>query len=221
MDIGANNPDTFYETPNIDRLAKMGMRFTNGYAANPVCSPTRYSIMTGKYPSRIDATNYFSGKRSAQFNPAPLFNRMPLEEKTIAEVLKEAGYVTFFAGKWHLGPTENYWPTSQGFDINKGGHKEGGPWGGGKYFSPYDNPRLSDGPKGEHLPERLSRETVEFIDEHQNEPFFACLSFYSVHTPLMAPEALVAKYRTKARSSCNPRTGRPYGAPEKFFFSTH
>ena len=151
MDIGANNPNTFYETPNIDRLARTGMRFTNGYAANPVCSPTRYSIMTGRYPSRVDATNYFSGRRAGRFLPAPLHNKMPLAETTLAEALKEGGYRTFFAGKWHLGPDENFWPTKQGFDINKGGHVAGGPFKAGKYFSPYGNPRLEDGPPGEHL----------------------------------------------------------------------
>lgn len=198
MDIGANNANTFYETPNIDRLANSGMRFTHGYAANPVCSPTRYSILTGKYPSRIDATNFFSGKRSGRFRPAPLFDRMPLEEITLAEALKSADYSTFFAGKWHLGPTEEYWPTQQGFDVNKGGHNKGGPWGGGKYFSPYDNPRLQDGPDGEHLPQRLARETSQFIEQMQDKRFFAYLSFYSVHTPLMAPPDLVDKYQAKA-----------------------
>ena len=118
MDIGANNPDSFYETPHIDRLARSGMRFTNGYAANPVCSPTRYSIMTGKYPSRVDATNFFSGRRSAKFLPAPLYDRMNLEEITLAEAFKAGGYSTFFAGKWHLGPDEAYWPENQGFDVN-------------------------------------------------------------------------------------------------------
>ncbi|HBL43021.1 MAG TPA: sulfatase, partial [Planctomycetaceae bacterium] len=106
MDVGCNNPQTFYETPHINQLAKTGMRFTNGYAANPVCSPTRYSIMTGKYPTRVDATNFFSGKRAGKFLPAPLNDQMPLSEITIAEALKEHGYSTFFAGKWHLGPTE-------------------------------------------------------------------------------------------------------------------
>ncbi len=199
MDIGANNPNTFYETPNIDKLAASGMRFTDGYAANPVCSPTRYSIMTGRYPSRVDATNFFSGRRSGKFNPAPLNDRMPLDEITIAEALKEHGYQTFFAGKWHLGPTEEYWPTQQGFDVNRGGHRGGGPYGGKKYFSPYENPTLSNGPEGEHLPDRLARETSEFIEEHRNEPFLAYLSFYSVHTPLMAPKDLVAKYQAKAK----------------------
>ena len=199
MDIGANNPNTFYETPNIDKLAASGMRFTDGYAANPVCSPTRYSIMTGRYPSRVDATNFFSGRRSGKFNPAPLNDRMPLDEITIAEALKEHGYQTFFAGKWHLGPTEEYWPTQQGFDVNRGGHRGGGPYGGKKYFSPYENPTLPNGPEGEHLPDRLARETSEFMEEHRDEPFLAYLSFYSVHTPLMAPKDLVAKYQAKAK----------------------
>ncbi|KAA0133366.1 sulfatase [Gimesia chilikensis] len=199
MDVGCNNPDTFYETPHINRLAKSGMRFTNGYAANPVCSPTRYSIMTGKYPTRVDATNFFSGKRAGKFLPAPLNDRMPLDEVTIAEALKEHGYSTFFAGKWHLGPSEEFWPEKQGFDVNKGGWSRGGPYGGKRYFSPYGNPRLSDGPDGEHLPDRLATETAEFIDAHREQPFFAYLAFYSVHTPLMGPNALVKKYKEKAQ----------------------
>ncbi len=201
MDIGANNPDTFYETPNLDKLAASGMRFTNGYAANPVCSPTRYSIMTGKYPSRVDATNFFSGKRPGRFLPAPLNDRMPLPEITIAEALQNAGYKTFFAGKWHLGPDEDFWPTKQGFDVNKGGHRAGAPFKAGKYFVPYANPRLEDGPPGEHLTARLGDETVKFIRDNQDRSFLAYLSFYSVHTPLMAPEDLVEKYRAKAERS--------------------
>ena len=199
MDVGCNNPQTFYETPHIDQLAKSGMRFTNGYAANPVCSPTRYSIMTGKYPTRVDATNFFSGKRAGKFLPAPLNDQMPLNEVTIAEALKEHGYSTFFAGKWHLGPTEEFWPEKQGFDVNRAGWSRGGPYGGKKYFSPYGNPRLTDGPEGEHLPDRLASETAKFIDAHREQPFLAYLSFYSVHTPLMGPQALVAKYQAKAK----------------------
>ena len=199
MDSGVYNPDTFYETPNIDRLAAGGMRFTDGYAANPVCSPTRYSIMTGKYPSRIDATNYFSGTREARFRPAPLNDRMPLEEVTLAEALKQGGYRTFFAGKWHLGPGEAFWPEKQGFDVNIGGHSAGGPYGGKKYFSPYNNPRMTNGPDGEHLPDRLATETANFIEQNKDQPFFAYLAFYSVHTPLIARDDLLAKYREKAR----------------------
>jgi arylsulfatase A-like enzyme len=198
MDIGANNAATFYETPNIDRLAAEGMRFTDGYAANPVCSPTRYSIMTGKYPSRVDATNFFSGRRAGRFRPAPLNDKMALEEVTIAEALKEHGYATQFAGKWHLGPTLEFWPENQGFDFNKGGFVRGGPYGGKKYFSPYGNPRLKDGPDGEHLPDRLATETANFIEANKDEPFFAYLAFYSVHTPLIGRPDLVEKYKKKA-----------------------
>ncbi|MEX2120908.1 MAG: sulfatase [Pirellulales bacterium] len=198
-DVGCNNPETFYETPNIDRLARSGVRFTNGYAACPVCSPTRYSIMTGKYPTRVGATNFFSGTRAERFLPAPLNERMPLEEITLAEALQEHGYATFFAGKWHLGPTAEYWPEAQGFDVNQGGCDRGAPTGGDKYFSPYGNPRLQNGPPGEHLPDRLATETSRFIEANRQGPFFAYLAFYSVHTPLMAPAKLVEKYKLKAQ----------------------
>ncbi|MBC8351554.1 MAG: sulfatase [Planctomycetes bacterium] len=213
MDIGANNADTFYETPNVDRLASEGMRFTNGYAANPVCSPTRYSIMTGKYPSRVDATNFFSGARAGRFRPAVLHDRMPLEEVTIAEALKAQGYATQFAGKWHLGPNEDFWPEKQGFDFNRGGFSRGGPYGGKKYFSPYGNPRLSDGPDGEHLPDRLATETTNFIEAHKDQPFFAYLAFYSVHTPLIGRPDLVEKYKAKAERL--GLIGKPEFAPEE------
>ncbi|MBW3539960.1 MAG: sulfatase, partial [Planctomycetes bacterium] len=112
--------------------------------------------------------------------------------------LKPAGYATFFAGKWHLGP-EGFWPENQGFDINRGGIERGGPYGGKKYFSPYGNPRLEDGPDGEHLPDRLASETVKFIEANRERPFLAYLSFYSVHTPLMARDDLRKKYEDKRR----------------------
>ncbi len=218
MDISPNNPDTFYDTPNLKRLAESGMRFTAGYAACPVCSPTRSSIMTGQYPARTRNTNYFGGPNGflesipqnydpmedAKFGwagarpvfPAPYLMRLADEHTTLAEALKQNGYTTFFAGKWHLGP-EGSWPEDHGFDINKGGHKGGGPYGGKKYFSPYDNPRLQDGPEGEHLPDRLATETVEFITSHKDQPFLAYLSFYSVHTPLIGRPDLVEKYEQR------------------------
>jgi arylsulfatase A-like enzyme len=205
MDIGANNPKTFYETPNVDRLAAQGMRFTSGYAACPVCSPTRASILTGKYPQRFDATDYFGAAQPEKWNrptkmlPAAYRDRLPLEEKTLAEALKKAGYATFYAGKWHLGP-EGYWPEDQGFDINKGGIERGGPYGGKKYFSPYGNPRLEDGPPGEHLPDRLAAETARFIEANRDRPFLAYLAFYSVHTPLMARDDLRKKHEAKAKT---------------------
>jgi arylsulfatase A-like enzyme len=196
MDIGANNPDTFYETPNVDRLAAQGMRFTDGYAANPVCSPTRYSIMTGKYPSRVDATNWFAGTRSGRFLPAPLNDRMPLEEITLGEALRDAGYQTAFVGKWHLGPSEEFWPENQGFPLNVAGHHRGSPPGG--YFAPFRNPRLQDGPRGEHLTRRLTDESLAILERFRDQPFLLYLAYYTVHTPLQAPKELVAKYQAKA-----------------------
>ena len=190
---------TFYETPNVDRLASQGMRFTNAYAACPVCSPTRASIMTGKYPARLDLTDYLKGRRKAKLIPADYRDEMPLEETTIAEALKAAGYGTFFAGKWHLGK-EDFWPEKQGFDVNKGGIDRGGPYGGKKYFSPYGNPRLPDGPDGEHLPDRLATETCKFIDANKDKPFLAYLAFYSVHTPLISRQDLRKKYEQKAEA---------------------
>ncbi len=199
----------FYETPNIDKLASEGMKFTNAYAACPVCSPTRASIMTGKYPARLDTTDWFGAPQpdtahkhwtgNKPLLPAHYIEKMALEEVTIAEILNLAGYKTFFAGKWHLGP-EGFWPEDQGFDVNKGGWKSGGPYGGGKYFSPYGNPRLKDGPEGEHLPDRLAQETINFIEANKNESFLAHLSFYSVHTPLMSRADMKRKYLKKKKA---------------------
>lgn len=199
---------TFYETPNADKLCAWGMKFTNAYAACPVCSPTRASILTGKYPQRVGITDYINPgggnqpenwRRKTPLLPAAYQDRLAHKEVTIPEALKESGYATFFAGKWHLGP-EGFWPEDQGFDINKGGCERGGPYGGRKYFSPYGNPRLKDGPEGEHLPDRLASETVKFIEAHRDEPFLAYLSFYSVHTPLMARPDLEKKYQEKAKT---------------------
>lgn len=206
-DVGAFNPDTFYETPNLNNLAASGMRFTNAYAASPVCSPTRASIMTGKNPGRLHTTDYFGAPQPdtqrprwlrKPLLPARYLDALPHEETTVAEALREAGYRTFFAGKWHLGP-EGSFPEDHGFEINKGGIQRGGPYGGDRYFSPYGNPRLEDGPAGEHLPERLGRETAEFIKTAAAEdaPFLAYLSFYSVHTPLMTRADLQEKYEAK------------------------
>ncbi|MGK0351776.1 MAG: arylsulfatase A-like enzyme [Planctomycetota bacterium] len=213
MDIGANNPNCLYDTPNIDRLSRSAVRFTDGYAACPVCSPTRYSLLTGRYPSRVDATNYFMGRRAAKFKPALASNRMEIEERTLAEELGDRGYATFFAGKWHLGPTAEYWPRNQGFDVNAGGFRGGGPYGGKKYFSPYGNPRLTDGPDGEHLPDRLAQEACDFIEKNKDGSFLTYLSFYSVHTPLMGRKDLVEKY--KKRIAALPDDGSPEFGPEE------
>ncbi|MCH2103948.1 MAG: sulfatase [Planctomycetes bacterium] len=211
-DIGSFG-SSFYDTPNVDRLAASGQRFTNAYAACPVCSPTRASIMAGKYPARMATTDYFGAaqpggwRRNTKHLPAAYEDRLAHDEVTIAEALKESGYATFFAGKWHLGP-ESHWPETQGFDVNRGGITRGGPYGGERYFSPYGNPRLEDGPAGEHLPARLAAETVQFIQANRDGPFLAYLSFYSVHTPLMAREDLKEKYKArKAERGLKPEWG--------------
>ena len=212
QDIGVNDPDCFYETPNIDGFAKTAMRFTDGYAANPVCSPTRYSLLTGKYPSRVDATNFFTGKRGGKFRPAPLNDNMPLDEITLAQVFKDQGYATFFAGKWHLGKTEEYYPQNRGFDINIGGYHKGGPYTGKKYFAPFKNPQMAvESPAGDHLPDRLARDTAKFIDDNKDGSFFAYLSFYSVHTPLMGRPDLVKKYKEKSEQI----SGEEFGPEEQ------
>lgn len=198
-DVGFNNPDTFYETPHLDRLARSGMVFTDFYAASQVCSPTRASILTGKYPARTDTTNYFSGRRNGTFDAADFETRMALEEVTLAEALKEKGYQTFFGGKWHLGGN-GFLPTDQGFDINKGGGANGMPR---SYFSPYKNvENLPAGPEGEFLTDRLAQESIAFLNEASRNPnpFLLYLSFYNVHTPLQAPKKLVEKYKKKAES---------------------
>lgn len=187
---------SFYETPAIDRLAASGMRFTDAYSASPVCSPTRASILTGKNPARLKVTNYIPGNIRREMIGAPYYKHLRHDETTLAEEFSGAGYRTFFAGKWHLG-SEPFWPERQGFDHNKGGTDQGGPYSGKGYFSPYDNPRLKNGPEGEHLPDRLARETVSFIRQPDRRPFFAFLSFYSVHSPFMARSDLKAKYAAR------------------------
>ncbi len=196
-DVGCNG-STFYETPNIDALANSGMRFTDAYAACPVCSPTRAAIMTGKYPPRVDITDWIPGqnpKYRKLKTPEDRAN-LALEEVTIAEALKEAGYATFFAGKWHLGG-EGFFPEDQGFDINLGGHHRGSPPGG--YYSPYMNPKLKDGPQGEYLTDRLTDESIKFMEANKDKPFLLYLSLYTVHTPIQACRRHLEKFQMKAK----------------------
>jgi arylsulfatase A-like enzyme len=201
---------SFYETPHLDRLAGEGMRFTDAYAACQVCSPTRVSLMTGKTPARLDTTDYFGGRRKGKLLPAPYDDRMPLEEVTLAEALREAGYRTAFLGKWHLGP-EGFWPTDQGFELNRGGFTAGHPPKG--YFAPYGMPTLTDGPDGEHLTTRLADEALGWLDDlADDEPFLLYLSFYAVHTPLQTTDALKAKY--EARRDARPEGDAPRFLPE-------
>jgi arylsulfatase A-like enzyme len=188
----------FYETPNLDRLAKQGMRFTDAYAAANVCSPTRAAILTGKHPARLHLTDWLTGRpdRPDQKLNRPNFQMfLPLAEVTVAEVLKEAGYRTAFIGKWHLGEESKYWPEHQGFDLNIGGCGKGHP---PSYFSPYGIPNLKDGPPGESLNERLTDEALKFLEQTKDKPFFLYFSHYAVHTPLQARPATISKYTAKA-----------------------
>ncbi len=197
---------SFYETPHLDRLAEQGMKFTNAYAACPVCSPTRASIMTGKYPVNHGITDWIPGRqkyypKEDQFkfvSGSVNFNQnMDLEEFTIAEALKEAGYKTHFAGKWHLGK-EKYYPEYQGFDFNIGGTHKGGPYGNGGYFYPFGAPGVP-GEEGDFLTNKLTEFTCDFMRQNRDTCFFAYLSFYTLHNPIMAPDSLVKKYRKKAK----------------------
>ncbi|GAA0880798.1 sulfatase [Algoriphagus jejuensis] len=198
----------FYETPNIDRIAREGTVFTNGYAAAPVCSPSRASIMTGKTPARHDITvhigspsgeDWRSRNRFSKLLPAEYTHNLPAEYVTMPEALREVGYKTFFAGKWHLGD-KGSWPEDHGFDINIGGWTSGGPNGG--YFDPYNNPNLPNRNPGENLSHRLADETVKFMKESNpsktGKPFFAFLSFYAVHSPIQTSQDKWKKYRDKA-----------------------
>ena len=210
-DVGCNNPNTFYETPNIDALAARGVRFSNGYAANPVCSPTRFSVMTGRYPSRDDVTNYFWGGRQGRFKAPDFTGQLKPEQVTVAERLGDAGYRTAFFGKWHLGAPPQSFPENQGFEVNVGGGHHGMPkWEDG-FFAPYGLRNLDQAtPAGpttsngrEFLTQRLADEAVATIDRFREDtpdkPFFVDLSFYAVHVPIEAPEELIEKYRAKAK----------------------
>ena len=194
MDVGCYNPKTFYETPNIDGLAKRGMRFTQGYAACCVCSPTRGSIMTGKYPPRFGVTDYIPGARSGKLLSAPNADHLALEEVTIAEALRDAGYATFFAGKWHLGGGEFY-PGAQGFPPELTNGK--GAKGNVQFWYPKSDtppPDPKDDPK---TTDRIVNEAVKFIETHKDRPFYAYLPFLAVHMPIGARADLVAKYEAK------------------------
>ncbi|MEX2216121.1 MAG: sulfatase [Phycisphaeraceae bacterium] len=186
-------------TPRLDAFAKQGLRFTDAYAASPVCSPTRASIMTGLAPARLHITQH--GPDGKQFWPADRKvqppasdNTLPLERITLAERLREAGYATGFFGKWHLGDKKEFWPLAQGFDVNLGGCGFGGP---PTYFDPYRIPTLEPRKTGEYLTDRLADETIAFMRERKNKPMFICLWTYNPHFPFEAPADLIEHYKGK------------------------
>ena len=198
---------TFHETPVIDQLARQSVRFNDFYSANPVCSPTRAALMTGKAPQRLGITQWLG-------QPNEL--HLPLEEVTIGEALSEAGYQTGYIGKWHLGDKDMHMPGVQGFDwvrcVNRGGSP-------GSYFYPYrrkgnknnpngirfwDIPDLESGKKGDYLNDAMTDQALSFIKDNQKQPFFLCFAHYAVHTPIQATEALVEKYKAKLKTSGTP-----------------
>lgn len=214
MDLSVQGSD-FYKTPHIDRLAATGARFTDGYAACAVCSPTRAALMTGRHPHRLGITDWIRaefqlggrqgpnsdkpGYHDAGLNYLTPINNsfLPHKELTVAELVKSKGYATCFIGKWHLGG-KGYLPTDQGFDENFGGWDYGQP---PSYFDPYTNKRLSEGiptlkprEKGEYLTDREADEAVGFIKRNQDKPFFLYLSHYTVHTPIQAKQSITEKY---------------------------
>ncbi len=187
---------TFYETPNLDKLAAQGMLFTDAYASCPVCSPTRASIMTGKYPATVGITNFIAGNGWGKLKGVPYVHCLPDDEVTLAHALKRGGYQTWHVGKWHLGAA-GHEPHDVGFDVNIGGGRHGMPHKG--YFSPWDLPNLENGPEGEYLTDALTDHAVRLIDGAGDQPFFLNLWHYTVHTPIQAPPELVAKYEKKAK----------------------
>ncbi|MGI6543129.1 MAG: sulfatase [Limnochordia bacterium] len=188
---------TFYETPHLDRLAREGMTFTQAYAAAPVCSPSRASILSGKYPARVGVTDWIGAHARGKLVDAPYVDHLPLEEVSIAKALKAGGYVTWHVGKWHLGepPAD---PLHHGFDVNIGGCDWGMPKHG--YFSPYGIPTLPDGPEGEYLTDRLTDEAIRLIENAGAQPFFLNLAHYAVHTPIQAKPEDEARFIAKAKA---------------------
>jgi len=158
----------FYETPNIDSLSTRGIQFMDAYASAPVCSPSRASLLWGKYPARVGVTPWIGGFGVGLLADVPYFRELPENEYSLARALRATGYATWHVGKWHLGP-KRCWPDRHGFDINVGGCEMGSPT---SYFSPYGIPTLEEGPPGEYLTDRLADEAITLIESSDDRPFF-------------------------------------------------
>lgn len=214
FDLGCQGSG-FYKTPHIDRLAATGIRFTAGYAACTVCSPTRAALLTGQTPARLHLTDWIAGHEDpqAKLNIPDWQKHLPLEAVTVAERLRGAGYATASIGKWHLGGVD-HGPEQQGFDINLAGTDRGQP---PSYFSPYKIPTLTDGPAGESLTDRLTGEAVAFIETNRDHPFFLYLPHFGVHTPLQAKPDVEAKYvAAGGLPDAASRAGKPIGGTKGF-----
>lgn len=190
----------FHRTPHLDRLAAGGLRWTDAYAACPVCSPTRAALLTGRYPARLNLTDWLPGRpdRPDQKLRRPaILDHLPAEAATLAEVLRAEGYATGHVGKWHLGGP-GHDPQRRGFDVNIGGDQSGSP---PRYFAPFKSntgrfmPGLEDAPEGEYLTDRLTAEAEKFIEQNKDRPFFLYLAHYAVHIPLQPRPDKAAKYQ--------------------------
>ncbi|NNM87468.1 MAG: sulfatase [Phycisphaerae bacterium] len=186
---------TFYETPQIDQLAAQGAMLTDAYAAAPVCSPTRASLLTGKYPATLGITDWIGAHSQGRLMSVPYLDHLPRHEITIATALRHMGYRTWHVGKWHLGD-RHHWPEYHGFDLNIGGCGWGHPRQG--HFAPWGLPNLPEGEPGSYLADRLTDEAIGLLHTPHTRPFFLNLSYYAVHTPIQAPRDLIEKYRNKA-----------------------
>ncbi|MGI9243995.1 MAG: sulfatase-like hydrolase/transferase, partial [Verrucomicrobiales bacterium] len=218
-DLSCQGSD-YYRTPHIDRLAAGGIRFTDAYAACAVCSPTRASLLTGKYPARLMLTQWLpAGRWNAEKNKkreGRFLRALPLEEITLAEALRDGGYKTFHVGKWHLGGAPFSLPAQHGFDLNVGGSEHGAP---GHYFYPYrgkwtvpttgkpvEKQTLPNGKDGEYLTDRLTDEAIALLRTHRDQPFFLHFAHYAVHTPLQAKKDMIGRYESKSEAD---RQGEP------------
>jgi arylsulfatase A-like enzyme len=212
-DMGATDLGSFgskfYQTPNIDRLAARGMKFTQAYSACTVCSPTRASLLTGQYPARLRITDWIEGHKRpfAKLSPPDWRMQLPPDEMNLAKAFKSAGYATISIGKWHLGPT-NCFPVQAGFDENVGGYNRGQP---PSYFAPYKIPTMTEGPQGEYLTDREAAEASKFIASHREQRFFLYLPHYAVHTPIQSKSNVVARYRARLERG-GPQTNAAYAA---------
>jgi len=193
---GQGGGSKLYETPHIDKLAARGVRFSNAYSACTVCSPTRASLLTGKYPARLHITDWIAGhnRPNAKLLPPDWTKYLPHDETTIAEALKAKGYATVSIGKWHLGNAKEGYPDAHGFDVNIGPYERGQP---PSYTAPYKIPTLKEGPNGEYLTDREASEACQFMTVNKDKPFFIYLPHYAVHTPIQAKKEKIARYQHK------------------------
>ncbi|MEY2428465.1 MAG: hypothetical protein QOJ40_1350 [Verrucomicrobiota bacterium] len=186
-----------YDTPNIDRLAREGVKFSQAYSACTVCSPSRAALLTGKYPARLHVTDWIPGLPPE--NPKLLVpdwtKHLPLEEISLARAFKSAGYATATIGKWHLGG-EEYYPDKHGFDLNLAGTEAPSPK---TYFAPYNIATLPEGPAGEYLTDRLGSEAEKYLEQHKDKAFFLYLPHFAVHLPVQGKPGLIKKYRARLR----------------------